>query len=355
MSGDNFTEAVPKKRAVLGDVTNRPLKRGFSSISDDLGVKSRDGYARKVVSEGDRDSLVAKKKVCLGVENSVNEKCKQTINVSSEKGLFLDEESQSRDSSHTDTDNESKETSNMLESGVNLLKNVGEFGDASRDDNSCESIGSMSSKKVTNDDNVNDGGEGGLFIEEKQSNSGGHVCTSVVDKDPDGIKLGTSGQCGTVEWPKLPMSRGSSRSFELDRCTALKRDGCANLSAGADLLKACSCSFCLKAAYIWADLNYQDVKGRIAALKKSQKETSILVNKYARGKQTDVLGQANSGKSSQLESDLTSQWRSLFHHMEDIFVHESNQLQGGFVALKDLREHCKMDLEKINETPSDKY
>lgn len=64
----------------------------------------------------------------------------------------------------------------------------------------------------------------------------------------------------------------------------------------------------------------------LLALKKSQKEASILVNKYARGKQTDLPGQGNSNKSSKLESDLTAQWRSLFHRMEDIFAHESNQL-----------------------------
>ncbi|EEF29244.1 hypothetical protein RCOM_0662170 [Ricinus communis] len=320
MSGDNFTDEVPKVRAVLGDVTNLPVKRGISLISDDLGLKSRDRNGKKVILE-DGNSRFGKQ-VCLGVEKMVNEKFKTKVGVDS---INLEDE-QSCESSDTDTDvdavytsqenNENKETSNLLDGSVNLVKNatmtlsVGELGDTSRD--SCTSTGSMpanfwSSKKGSDDDE-------GRHV--KRSNSTGHVCTSVVEKDL-GIGNLARSKCGAVEWSSGQKSHGS-RSFELDRCTALQGDGCANLNAGADLLKACSCSFCLKAAYIWSDLHYQDIKGRIS------------------------------------ESDLTAQWRSLFHHMEDIFAHECNQLQDGFVALKDLRENCKTDLERINEMHSNK-
>ncbi|XP_021678425.2 uncharacterized protein LOC110663445 isoform X2 [Hevea brasiliensis] len=368
MSGDNFTEGVSKKRVVLGDLTNCPIEREFSSVSNDVRLKSGDGYGKRLVTE-DEDSRCAKQ-VCLGVENLVKEKCKTKFGIdnSSEKGLFLMEDKQPSDSSPTDSDidtsqentvsiishrpNENKETSLLLDGGVNVLKSVtltqsvGEGGDASRD--SSASTGSMptnsSSCKKDSDD------EGRLTSDVKQSNPEGHVGTG-VDKDL-GVGILASSKYGPVEWSRLPKSQGS-KSYELDRCTALKGNGCANLSAGADLMKACSCSFCLKAAYIWSDLHYQDIKGRTAALKKSQKEASILVNKYARGKQTDIHSQGNSNKSSKLESDLTTQWRSLFHHMEDIFVHENNQLQANFVALKDLRENCKMDLERTTGMPSD--
>lgn len=62
------------------------------------------------------------------------------------------------------------------------------------------------------------------------------------------------------------------------------------------------------------------------ALKKSQKEASCLVQKCVRGKEIDIPSQGGTGKSSELESDLMSQWRSLFAHMEDIFGHESSKL-----------------------------
>ena len=67
--------------------------------------------------------------------------------------------------------------------------------------------------------------------------------------------------------------------------------------------------------------------------KKSQKEAKILVQKSGRGKQTDIHSQGKANKSSKLESDLTSQWRSLFLNMDDIFVHESNQLVSLIVLL----------------------
>ncbi len=61
----------------------------------------------------------------------------------------------------------------------------------------------------------------------------------------------------------------------------------------------------------------------VLVLKKSQKEASNLVQRV---KETDTHDQGNCSISSKLASDLTSQWKSLFLHMGDIFVHESNQL-----------------------------
>lgn len=62
------------------------------------------------------------------------------------------------------------------------------------------------------------------------------------------------------------------------------------------------------------------------ALKKSQKEANTLAQKSCREKETGTHSQEDTSKSSKLESDLTGQWKSLFCHMEDILVRESNQL-----------------------------
>ena len=62
------------------------------------------------------------------------------------------------------------------------------------------------------------------------------------------------------------------------------------------------------------------------ALKKSQKEANSLAQKSCREKETGTHSQGDTSKSSKLESDLTGQWKSLFCHMEDILVRESNQL-----------------------------
>lgn len=60
------------------------------------------------------------------------------------------------------------------------------------------------------------------------------------------------------------------------------------------------------------------------AIKKSQKEASILVKRNSRNNEIGKYGQQS--KFSKLESDLTDKWRSFFLHMEDIFALESNQL-----------------------------
>jgi hypothetical protein len=68
---------------------------------------------------------------------------------------------------------------------------------------------------------------------------------STSDDIVSGVGRLASDKCGSVEWSRLPNSQGL-KSFELEKCTTLKGDVCANLNAGADMLKACSCSFCLK-------------------------------------------------------------------------------------------------------------
>lgn len=60
------------------------------------------------------------------------------------------------------------------------------------------------------------------------------------------------------------------------------------------------------------------------ALKKSQKDASILAQKSSKEKET-CHDQGISSKSK-LEFDLCGQWISLFRHMEDMFAQEGSQL-----------------------------
>ncbi|KAI6692052.1 hypothetical protein NL676_019762 [Syzygium grande] len=74
--GDNFSGGFREgARPALGDVTNRPAKRGFSLVFDDPGAKSRDGRGKCRVVDGGGGHAGSAKQVCLGVENSVKEKC----------------------------------------------------------------------------------------------------------------------------------------------------------------------------------------------------------------------------------------------------------------------------------------
>ncbi|KAG6657536.1 uncharacterized protein LOC122306740 isoform X1 [Carya illinoinensis] len=366
MRGDNFADGFGKTRPALADVTNR--KRAFSSVMGDLGLKSVDGYGKKVDGE-DGNSQFAKK-VCLGVENLIKEKCETVLAVDSEKDTrhTHSEVGISREnvaSASAALPDECK-TSGLFDGSVHtvkddaVLQSVVEAGDASRD--SCASSillpacsGSCKKDHCGAGGKCEDGeGHSSGVIQSKMASEG--FVTRVGKENENDIGVGklALNKYGSTEWPRLSKSQ-SSKFPDLERCTGVKGDVCANLNAGANIPKGCSCSFCLKAGYIWLDLHYQDVKGRIAVLKKTQKETSILAQQSCRGKDINVDGQGNSNKLSKLESDLTGHWRSLFLHMGDMLVLERNHLQSNFVALKDLRENCKTDLDMHNGMATEKH
>ncbi|XP_074566221.1 uncharacterized protein LOC141822794 [Curcuma longa] len=121
------------------------------------------------------------------------------------------------------------------------------------------------------------------------------------------------------------------------------------------LEESCKCPFCLKAAYIWADLNYQDTRARLAELKKSRRLARSLEARSCSNKSSiKAAARRISDTSASLESELTQQWRSLFLCTENIVAREASELHDKFLRLKELKENCKRDLEKISLVPSEK-
>ena len=261
MSGDNFTDGFGKTRPALANVTN--LKRGFLFGSGDLGLKSGDGYGGNV--DGEDGNLWVAKKVCLGVDNSVKNRYESKFGVvdvsekdlsptCSEVGTSLENIA----SAVVNLPNKSKETLNIFDGVVHLVKDDRicdssvEVGDASRD--SCVSSVSMPvcSEPCKKDCRVV-GGK--CRDEEVRLTSGVTQQSSVVseglvtrvfkDNEKDlGLGNLTSSNYGSIESSRFPKSQGS-KFHQLERCTGLKGDGCANLNAGDNILKGCSCSFCL--------------------------------------------------------------------------------------------------------------
>lgn len=62
------------------------------------------------------------------------------------------------------------------------------------------------------------------------------------------------------------------------------------------------------------------------AIKKSQKDASILVDRSCRGKGIWKEGPEKNIEAANIESSLLGQWKSLFQHMEHIFQHEAEEL-----------------------------
>ncbi|KAG8373347.1 hypothetical protein BUALT_Bualt11G0014700 [Buddleja alternifolia] len=197
-----------------------------------------------------------------------------------------------------------------------------------------------------NDINKSDANEAKANPEGTQSDN-----DDLNDHNADNLLLS---QSGSIDCTILLESQ-ESRVFGVERSTEMTKgdDLCANMSGGTDSIKACSCSFCTKAAYIWLDLNYQDIKARVSAMKKSQKEASILAERSYRSKamQKHDVESESSTKVPKLESDLMYQWRSLFQNMADIWEAEGNQLQT--VSQRSLLRQKLHTLRKGNLSVSD--
>ncbi|KAK1361702.1 Tether containing UBX domain for GLUT [Heracleum sosnowskyi] len=341
MSEGKSCDGVFKKRNALGDVTNLVGKRGFSEISGG--------------DVGDRKKVKSLKQVCLEVENLGKKEGLAEGSVDKEGGKEV------LDCSRISP--EVNELRNQFVSEVlEGLKN--DFQDGRIDDVS-QSVAHVSRDGcVASDvkptsprfmDSVDDGGN---QAKDEGVGSQGEQSTTVYeefdtddgesDEDEVGDDYLGSSKSESIDCLRFPESQESRSGLE--RCVGLKGDGLSDSPVGMDLIKACSCSFCTKAAYIWSDLHYQDTKGRLAALKKSQKEANILVQRSTKNKAIDMSGQEKPDVLD-LQSSLMGQWRSLFSHMEDIFGQESSQLESNLYTLKDLRDNCKTELESLNGMP----
>ncbi|KAL0718461.1 hypothetical protein Bca4012_067783 [Brassica carinata] len=283
MTGDSCSLVSKETRLPLCDMTNVPSKRGLSSILSDILLKSGDDSGKTVTREG--SGVKFSKRLCLVVDDLVKESTRSSD--TTDGSLVVDADSE------------------------NLKESQGEtnaVGDA---------VVELSQRECNKDSNTAD------FVSQTDAVTGEDLketLYSVSNRESDDMLAMVAAE-GTGLLP-------------VDSMEIVNHDMVAD-----DELRSCSCSFCLKAAYIWSDLNYQDIKGRLSVLKKSQKETSTLIQRNGKGEPTDV------------EFDVMGQWTSLFLNMDGILARESSRLQDSFVAMKELRENCKIDLERATKTP----
>lgn len=224
MSEDN-TNSLGNIRTALGDLTNRPLKKGFSLTLGDS--KSVDGFNKKE-NKQESDSQFAKQ-VCQKAENMIREKSM------TEFGVETDENSLSilKD----------KQVCHLLNESVQ--DSVVEVGD----DASWSSALKITSSGMSKTGGLSAGRhctdhEGSDASDFTQSNPGHKGLVTLVCKNSEeGLSDGklASTNYSSVGWPCLP----NSQFRELARCTA-RTDDAGNMNVASDLLKSCSCSFCFK-------------------------------------------------------------------------------------------------------------
>ncbi|KAJ8420618.1 hypothetical protein Cgig2_000436 [Carnegiea gigantea] len=311
---------LEEARLVLGDITNQLGKRGSNLISSSPKSSCKSVIGSKRTTDpnnsDDDDSRFWKQvsKAQSGVPNPAHD-AKEPPSGSGVDTLDLGK--------------------------CRALPNVVALGDTIKESIPSVTVAESSKVSQRNDlKGVKDcGGEETVVV----SDSGENDCT----QESLATKVMTN-ETKTLDLDYLPSSQSESivnsrlvelldkGPYGLDRCKLLKGDISSSSAIGLDLLKSCSCSFCAKAAYIWSDLHYQDVKGRISVLGKSQKEANNLAQRYSGENEKLRHGQQHSKKG--LENDLTSQWNSLLQHMGEMFASECSQLQSYLLTLKDLRE-----------------
>ncbi|XAR73355.1 hypothetical protein NMG60_11007300 [Bertholletia excelsa] len=282
-----------KSRTVLGDVTNRLGKRGLLQIWGNLGCKSRDRHGEDVDNkEGDSQFT---QEVCQGAENIVKERCGIICALdNSDKGkttcliqfcILRPNISILKTTSISKIPREVEETnssSDSLHNGKSSDRSVDVDG-SPKDNFVCGISLPMSSRPSVDVEGNNDKAkELFMFV--------GRIAHDI------GVDNFAFRKYDSIESSKPPKSHGSG-SFKLEKCTGLNGNKGSNLTA-----------------YIWSDFHYQDMKGQIAAQKKSQKEANIMVERSCTDKETDKHGQGKYQKYSMLESDL------------DILVREGSQL-----------------------------
>ncbi|CAF2037411.1 unnamed protein product [Brassica napus] len=265
MTGDSCSLVSKETRLPLCDMTIVPSKRGLSSILSDFLLKSGDDSGKTFAREG--SGVKFSKRLCLVVDDLVKESTRSTD--TNDGSLVVDADSENLKESQGET---------------NAVDGIGVGDDA---------VVELSQRECDNkDSNVAD------FASQTDAVTG------------EDLKETLYGSSNRESDDRLAMvATEGTGVLPVDSVGIVNHDMEAD-----DELRSCSCSFCLKAAYIWSDLNYQDIKGRLSVLKKSQKETSSLIQRNSKEEPTDV------------EFDVMGQWTSLFLNMNDILAREGSRL-----------------------------
>ncbi|KAL5703937.1 hypothetical protein ACHQM5_022428 [Ranunculus cassubicifolius] len=363
--GDRSADGVLKSRPVLADVSNQLGKRRFVSISTSSG--SNNGSENQKNGENEVGKVIFTRKDFTGVENLGKGKCVYEFGGKGDTSVLKPKEMYGSWNLNSGVKSENFRFGNAKPFGVgslNLNNRVDSLQAAKKPSSLSKgymlfSGGNAMKKGVENSgDRPKETSFSSGSMPRASGNCDNAQSTLVVADDSDeetssdseftrnhgGSNIRGSSVEGMEAYPtggSLP----SSQEGDSEKCAFLNFDGTPNTTMGTDFLKTCSCSFCLKAAYIWTDLQYQDTKGRIAALKRSRKDVRSVIEKSCTyggfGKNVNAI----STKPTKLEHDLMGQWRSLFLHTEDVLIRESSQLQSSLLNLKDLRDNCKSDLE----------
>ncbi|CAD6242340.1 unnamed protein product [Miscanthus lutarioriparius] len=177
------------------------------------------------------------------------------------------------------------------------LESEGDYDDEDNDEMNGELPRHFCSSELANKTSTNDGEC--LTQEEIVGSSGNQKPLSSLDATAGG------------DMPSSSVQHVSMRTGGLEEVFATK---------------SCACSFCLKAAFMWMDLHYQDARSRLSVLKKNIKFARLLEEKSRGSEYAANVAGYNSKRAVGMEFELSQQQRSLFLYTENALVRESTQL-----------------------------
>lgn len=207
MSEDGSTDGVRKTRAVFGDLTNRPAKRNFSVFS---GLKSLDGSRKN----SEIDSRFAKQ-----LRTEVKQFIQERAGTHPAEPSLSTSNNNNKDKQPCRSSSSSAETEGSVEITGSQVSVARESGDAS----TWTDLWNEACRRRASDAGLTD----------PVVTVVGPTVTVCKESQEEGLGLGSK-KPSSVEWSKFP-SQGS-QSHELGRC----------VNVDEDVLKNCSCSFCLK-------------------------------------------------------------------------------------------------------------
>lgn len=234
MREDNIDGVLGHNRLALGNLTNRPLKRKLSSILSHSGAKPRDVCGKTVDGE----------------DEYVKENCKRS---SGEQCYSMALSRFSKEQQESDCSLASSEAdtafSEMPKQSVQCNLPIDEphlvhEGEHRITDSEALGVPCLPTSVVPTCSEDNKKECPGIMLNNDNNEEAVDPVLSNDEKDIDVGIIGSSNH-DSSEWSRMPISEGS-KSLGLDRCSGLKTSNCANADMYDDLLKTCSCSFCLK-------------------------------------------------------------------------------------------------------------
>ncbi|KAM7491839.1 hypothetical protein LguiA_034760 [Lonicera macranthoides] len=156
---------------------------------------------------------------------------------------------------------------------------------------------------------------------------------------------------------KLAMKFSSSTNMASEITSSLTNEDSGNLT--------CVTSLSVKAANVafqWLELLLQDIKGRLAALRRSKKRVQsviqtelpfLLSREFASSQDNDlfVTKTCGAGCSDNPTAEVhRARWSSLFDQMEKALCEEEKQLESWLNQVKEMQLHCENGLFQYNGT-----